>query len=281
MATSICPVYCRYCTRSYAVGVDTKTVTKATKKPKRKRWDDMFAYIRSNPQVRDVVVSGGDAFMLEPAHLEYIGKGLLSIPNVKRIRIATKGLAVGPMRITDDDDAWTATFLNIHAQGRAQGVSVALHTHFNHPNEITWTTERAALKLFQHGVTVRNQTVLLRGINNGVRTMATLIRSLGDINIQPYYVYQGDMVKGVEDLRTPLFEINNIQKHLRGITAGYHMPHFVVDLPGGGGKQLANSYESYDKETGISVFKAPAVDKDGDPDKLYFYHDPVKRQAKD
>lgn len=238
----------------------------------------MLEYICNNPRVRDVVVSGGDAFMLEAHQLKLIGEGLLAIPHVKRIRFATKGLAVGPIRFNDPQDTWTETFLDIHAQGRRQGVSVALHTHFNHPNEITWTTERAALKLFQNGVIVRNQTVLLRGVNDDVETMGTLIRSLGEMNVQPYYVYQGDMVEGVEDLRTPLWKINMLEQHLRGTIAGYMMPNFVVDLPGGGGKRLACTYVHYDIETGISVFRAPAVDREGEPDKLYFYHDPVKRQ---
>lgn len=150
-----------------------------------------------------------------------------------------------------------------------------MHTHFNHSNEMTWVAKSAALRLFQANVRVRNQTVLLRGVNDDPTTMSTLIRNLADNNITPYYVYQGDMVKGVEDLRTPLQTILNLECQLRGSIAGFMMPSFVVDLPGGGGKRLAASYKTYDRQTGKSTFIAPAVNGGGKDNKVYEYHDPV------
>ena len=146
-----------------------------------------------------------------------------------------------------------------------------MHTHFNHPNEITFATRLAAASLFRRGVMVRNQSVLLRGVNDNVATMSKLIRSLADLNIHPYYVYQADMVKGVEDMRTPLSTILDLEKQIRGTIAGFMMPSFVVDLPGGGGKRLASSYESYDEKTGVSTFRAPGVSVD----KEFTYHDPL------
>jgi lysine 2,3-aminomutase len=193
------------------------------------------------------------------------------MPNIKRIRFATKGLAVCPNRIIDISDDWTEALISICKQGRSIGKQVAIHTHFNHPNEITWITELAARRLFERGVVVRNQTVLLRGVNDDVETMSTLIRKLADLNIQPYYVYQSDMVSGVEDLRTPLFTILDLEKSIRGTIAGFITPSFVVDLPGGGGKRLANSYETYDPATGKSTWRAPGVSGD----KIFEYHDPV------
>lgn len=132
-------------------------------------------------------------------------------------------------------------------------------------------TELAANKLFHAGVTVRCQTVLLCGVNDSVEVMRELITKLADNNIIPYYVFQGDMVRGVQDLRTPLSTIVYIEEQLRGFVGGFMFPQFMVDLPGGGGKRLANSYISYDKNTGISRYRAPGV-KSG---KIFEYHDPV------
>ncbi|EME82991.1 uncharacterized protein MYCFIDRAFT_137116 [Pseudocercospora fijiensis CIRAD86] len=275
LATSVCPVYCRFCTRSYAVGNNTESVTKASQKPGRKRWETMFEYIERNPAVQDVVVSGGDSYYLQPAQLRLVGERLLSVPHVQRIRFATKGLGVCPMRILDGGDEWSDAFVELSNQGRAMGKQVAMHTHINHPREITWVTEKAARALFQKGVMVRNQSVLLKGVNDDVATMSTLIRKLADLNVQPYYVYQSDMVRGVEDLRTPLSKILELERKIRGTIAGFMMPQFVVDLPGGGGKRLANSFEKYDEESGVSTWKAPGVAGD----EVFTYHDPVS--AKD
>lgn len=231
----------------------------------------MLDHIANTPQIQDVVVSGGDSYYLSAEHLLYIGERLLQMANIKRFRFATKGLAVCPSRILDGADGWTSAFVRLSELGRKQGKQVAMHTHFNHPNEITWVTQVAARYLFERGVTVRNQSVLLKGVNDDLETMSALIRQLADLNIQPYYVYQSDMVKGVEDLRTPLSTILSLEKHIRGTIAGFMMPTFVVDLPGGGGKRLANSFETYDETTGLSTWKAPGV---SDPDETFEYHDP-------
>ncbi|KAK5132171.1 hypothetical protein LTR08_000328 [Meristemomyces frigidus] len=270
LATSVCPVYCRFCTRSYAVGSNTESVTKASMKPTKRRWEAMFEHIEKTPEIQDVVVSGGDSYYLQADHLRLIGDRLLSIPHIKRFRFATKGLAVCPMRILDPTDGWTEAFVELSNKGRSMGKQVAMHTHFNHANEITDVTELAARYLFQRGVTVRNQSVLLKGVNDELNTMATLIRKLADLNIQPYYVYQGDMVRGVEDMRTPLSTILHLEKNIRGTIAGFMTPTFVVDLPGGGGKRLANSFETYDESTGISTWKAPGVTGDA----VFEYYDP-------
>ncbi|KAI6802199.1 hypothetical protein KC361_g1326 [Hortaea werneckii] len=244
LATSVCPVYCRFCTRSYAVGANTESVTKAAVKPVKRRWEAMFEYIEKTPAIQDIVVSGGDCYYLQPEHLQYIGERLLSIPNVKRFRLASKGLAVCPMRITDRSDGWTDSLVDLSNKGRQSG---------------------------KQGVTVRNQTVLLKGVNDDLHTMSQLVRQLADLNVQPYYVYQGDMISGVEDLRTPLSTILELEKRMRGTIAGFMMPAFVVDLPGGGGKRLANSYETYDRNTGLSTWRAPGVAGD----KVFEYYDPV------
>lgn len=232
----------------------------------------MFEYIESHTAIQDVVVSGGDSYYLQPQHLTAIGRRLLSMPNIKRIRIASKGLAVCPMRIIDPEDEWVTALIQLTDFGRSRGKSVALHTHVNHEREITWITELAARKLFSAGVTMRNQTVLLRGVNDSVAAMSALIRRLADLNIQPYYVYQADMVQGLDDLRTPLSKIIHLEKHIRGTIAGFMTPTFVVDLPGGGGKRSVTSYEFYDEATGVSKWKAPGVKVE----EIFEYHDPAK-----
>ena len=185
LASSVCPVYCRFCTRSYSVGPETETVSKTRFLPIQKRWEKIFDYIERTPSLHDVVLSGGDTFSLEPAQLDSIGNRLLSIPHIQRIRLASKGLAVCPSRILDENDDWARTLIELSNLGRKIGKSVALHTHFNHPNEITWITSQAAQKFFENGVTVRNQTVLLKGVNNDLATMQRLIHKLAELNIQP------------------------------------------------------------------------------------------------
>ncbi|KAF3931356.1 hypothetical protein ABW20_dc0104819 [Dactylellina cionopaga] len=272
LATSVCPVYCRFCTRSYSVGAETDSVTKARFLPTRKRWEKVFEYIEQTPSIHDIVISGGDTYYLEPEHIFEIGRRLLSIPHIRRFRYASKGLAVCPSRILDRTDSWASALIEVVAQGRKQGKAVALHTHFNHPNEISWVTQVAAQRLYENGVAVRNQTVLLKGVNDDVLTMQALIHDLANINIQPYYVYQGDMVRGVEDLRTPLHRSLELEQNIRGTIAGFLMPQFIVDLPAGGGKRLTSSYQSYDRETGISRFEAPGVKG---PGRVFEYHDPL------
>lgn len=312
-----------FCTRSYAVGADTDTVTKASLKPTRKRWEEAFAYIESQPGLHDIVVSGGDSYYLMPEHLRLIGERLISIPNIRRFRFASKGLAVAPSRIIDGADGWVDALIDISNMAKKAGKSVALHTHFNHPNEISWVTALASQKLLEAGVMVRNQTVLLRGVNDDFQTMSTLIRKLADHNIFPvctrhtyslsifhtrtlhlipslgcrtylpsrpnspvthlsnikkkqqYYVYLCDMVQKVEHLRTPLQTILDLEAQIRGSIAGFMMPQFVVDLPGGGGKRLACSYRSYDRTTGISTYMAPAVKGRDKENKVYEYYDPM------
>jgi lysine 2,3-aminomutase len=265
-----CPVYCRFCTRSYAIGLDTDEVEKVRLGPSDERWKRAYRYIASRPELEDIVVSGGDAYQLRAAQIEEIGSALLAIPNVRRMRFATKGPAVMPMKILTDA-AWVDALTRVVEKGRALHKDVVLHTHFNHPTEITGITEAAMGRLFERGIVVRNQTVLMRGVNDDLETMARLIKRLGYVNVHPYYVYMHDMVKGVEDLRTSLNAAIALEKLVRGATAGFNTPMFMVDAPGGGGKRDVHSYEHYDRGTGVSVFSAPSVK----PGQLFTYFDPI------
>jgi len=271
LALDVCPVYCRFCTRSYAVGGDTEVVNKMKFNNAPEKWKRAFAYIASRPEIEDVVVSGGDAYMLAPNRLKLIGETLLSIPHIRRMRIATKGPAVMPMKILSDVN-WSNALIDIVKLGREKGKEVALHTHFNSANEITEITRQAMLHLFKNGVTVRNQSVLIKGVNDTFESMVHLIKKLSYMNVQPYYVYQHDMVEGTEDMRTSIAQTVELEKRVRGITAGFNTPLFVTDAPGGGGKRDVHSYDYYDEITGISIYRSPSVDEQ----KIYLYFDPIE-----
>lgn len=273
LALDTCPVYCRFCTRSYAVGVDTDEVEKVSLKATEERWARAFRYIRERPELEDIVVSGGDSYQLKARQISLIGDTLLDIDHIRRIRFATKGPAVMPMKLLTDEE-WFDALCRVVEKGRRLHKEVVLHTHFNHPNEITAITRRALDRLHERGVIVRNQSVLQRGVNDTVPVMQQLVKRLGYCNVQPYYVYVHDLVKGVEDLRTTVQTACDLEKAVRGITAGFQTPTFVCDAPGGGGKRVVHSFEHYDRDTGISVWAAPSV-KPG----YFLYFDPIDTLA--
>jgi len=274
LALDTCPVYCRFCTRSYAVGLDTDVVEKVSLKAEDGRWERALRYLSERPEVEDVVISGGDAYRLKPDQIRFIGERLLAMPHIRRFRFATKGIAIQPMKILTDT-AWVDAVTEITDKGRRLHKEVVIHTHFNHPNEVTAISKRAGDLLMERGITVRNQTVFQRGVNDDATTMMTLVKKLGFINVHPYYVYIHDLVKGTEDLRTSVATGIQVEKRVRGSTAGFNTPMFVVDAPGGGGKRDMHSYEHYDTTTGISVYTAPSV-KDG---QYFCYFDPVSSLA--
>ena len=272
LALDTCPVYCRFCTRSYAVGpdVDQAELEKVSLKANKERWEVIFDYIGTRPELEDIVISGGDSYNLRADQVREIGNRLLDIPHVRRMRFATKGPAVMPQKILTDDD-WFSALVEVVKRGRTMAKDVVLHTHFNHPNEITGITKRAMDRLHSEGVVVRNQSVLQRGVNDDVDAMQLLVKRLAYVNVQPYYVYVHDLVKGVEELRTTVETASQLEKAVRGTTAGFNTPTFVVDALGGGGKRGVHSYEHYDRETGISVYMAPSVK----PGKHFLYFDPI------
>ena len=266
-----CPVYCRFCTRSYLVGRNTELVKKDRLAPGSRRWQAGLDYIASRPEIEDVVLSGGDAYMMKPEHILLLGEALLKIPHVRRIRFASKGPAVLPMKLLTHPE-WVDALIQVIDGGRRQHKQVCLHTHFSHPREITDITRQGLDLLFERGVTMRNQGVLMRGVNDDAETMRSLARQLGSMNVQSYYIYQMDMVPGIEDLRTPLRTALELEKQVRGATSGFQTPLFVVDLPGGGGKRDVHSFEWHDPMTGISVYRSPNMDAEA----RYLYFDPLE-----
>tara|TARA_Y100001938_G_scaffold33630_2_gene46128 strand:+ start:9612 stop:10979 length:1368 start_codon:yes stop_codon:yes gene_type:complete len=271
LALDTCPVYCRFCTRSYAVGLNTDTVEKVSIKANQDRWGEIFEYIRRRKELEDIVISGGDMYRLKASQVRELGHALLDIPHVRRFRFATKGLAIQPMKILTDTD-WVDAVTEVVDRGRKMHKEVVIHTHFNTPNEVTGISQDAMNLLFERGITVRNQSVLQRGVNDTPELMISLIKKLSYINVHPYYVYVHDLVQGTEDLRTTVKEAVNLEKEVRGITAGFNTPLFIVDTLGGGGKRDVHSFEYYDRDTGISIYRAPAVKKE----QLFTYFDPMR-----
>ncbi|MCA9582677.1 MAG: KamA family radical SAM protein, partial [Myxococcales bacterium] len=239
-------------------------------KAKNDRWEKVFEYVASRPELEDIVISGGDAWNLRAAQIEEIGNRLLDIPHIRRMRFATKGPAVMPQKALTDDK-WFKAFVGVVQRGRKMDKDVVLHTHFNHPNEITAITAQAMSRFFQEGVVIRNQSVLQRGVNDTPEAMTLLCKRLSHVNVHPYYVYVHDLVRGTEELRTTVATAMEIEKHVRGATAGFNTPTFVVDAPGGGGKRDVHSRDFYDRVTGISVYTAPSVK----PGQQFFYFDPI------
>ena len=218
LITDMCSMYCRHCTRRRFAG------QKDDESPS-ERIEKCLAYIEKTPQVRDVLLSGGDALMVSDKKLEYIIQRLRAIPHVEIVRIGSRTPVVCPQRITPELCDMLKKYHPIW-----------LNTHFNHPNEFTPEAEQALARLANAGIPLGNQTVLLRGVNDCVHVMKKLMHELVRNRVRPYYIYQCDLSMGLEHFRTPVSKGIEIIENLRGHTSGYAVPTFVVDAPGGGGK---------------------------------------------
>ncbi|GAB4525603.1 MAG: KamA family radical SAM protein [Anaerolineales bacterium] len=218
LVTTQCATYCRYCTRSRIVGDPSATFSRA-------EFEMQIEYIKRTPQVRDVLLSGGDPLALNPRILEEILHRLREIPHVEIIRIGSRIPVFMPMRITDK---LTDMLQKYHP--------LWLNMHVNHPNEITAELEAACDKLTRAGIPLGNQSVLLAGVNDNVHIQRDLVQKLTRIRVRPYYLYQCDLVAGAGHFRTPVGKGIEIMEGLRGHTSGYAVPTYVIDAPGGGGK---------------------------------------------
>jgi lysine 2,3-aminomutase len=218
LATDFCSTYCRYCTRSRVVGQGDLT-------PSRERLGAAFAYIASHPEIRDVLLSGGDPLTLPDDQLEWILASLRAIPHIEVIRIGTKVPAVLPQRVTPQ----LARMLRKYHP-------LWMSLHFSHPDECCYETTRAAGMLADAGIPLGSQTVLLKGINDSVETMKALMHGVMKMRVKPYYLYQCDPISGSQHFRTTVAKGVEIIRGLRGHTSGYAVPTYVIDAPGGGGK---------------------------------------------
>ncbi|MGF7058925.1 lysine 2,3-aminomutase [Brassicibacter mesophilus] len=218
LITDQCSMYCRHCTRRRFAGQQDSAMGMD-------RIEKAIEYIRNTPQVRDVLLSGGDALLVSDERLESIISKLREIPHVEVIRIGSRVPVVMPQRITDD-------LVNMLRKYHP----IWLNTHFNHSKEITPESKKAIDRLADAGIPLGNQSVLLRGVNDCVHVMRELVHNLVKIRVRPYYIYQCDLSMGIEHFRTPVSKGIEIIEGLRGHTSGYAVPTFVVDAPGGGGK---------------------------------------------
>lgn len=218
LVTDRCPVYCRFCTRRRIVG-------RIERQAPRELLGEAFAYIRAHDEIKEVILSGGDAMMLADAQLDFILRELRAIAHVDIVRVASRMPVTCPMRVTPE----LAATLARHGP-------VYVMTHFNHPKECTELAYRAIDRLVSHGVVVHNQTVLLRGINDHVDTMRDLNRHLVAMRASPYYLHQCDLAEGIEHFRTPLSTGLAIIDGLRGHMSGLAVPQLCIDVPGGLGK---------------------------------------------
>lgn len=218
LITDQCSMYCRHCTRRRLAGEKDGARSRAD-------IDACIAYIKKTPEVRDVLLSGGDCLCVSDDTLEYIFQELRKIPHVEIIRLGSRTPVVMPMRITDE---LCAMMKKYHP--------VWLNTHFNHPKEMTPEAAEACRKLADAGIPLGNQSVLLRGVNDCPHIMRDLVHKLVMNRVRPYYIYQCDLSLGIGHFRTTVSKGIEIIEGLRGHTSGYAVPTFVVDAPGGGGK---------------------------------------------
>ena len=218
LVTTQCASYCRYCTRARIVGDPSATFSRA-------EFEMQIDYLKRTPQVRDVLLSGGDPLTLAPKLLEELLTRLREIPHIEIIRIGSRVPVFMPMRVTDELCDLLGRFHPLW-----------LNIHVNHPNEISKELADAADKLSRAGVPLGNQSVLLAGVNDCVHIQRKLVHDLVRIRVRPYYLYQCDLVEGAGHFRTPVGKGIEIIEGLRGHTSGYAVPTYVVDAPGGGGK---------------------------------------------
>ncbi|MBW2557553.1 MAG: lysine 2,3-aminomutase [Deltaproteobacteria bacterium] len=218
LVSNMCAMYCRHCTRKRRVG-DRDSI------PGREEILKGIEYIRQTPQIRDVLLSGGDPFLLSTDYLDWILTELQTIEHVEVIRIGTRTPAVLPSRITDN----LVNMLKRHHP-------IWINTHFNHPRELTTSSRRALAKLANAGIPLGNQSVLLSGINDCPRIMRSLVHKLVASRVRPYYLYQCDLSEGLGHFRTPVGKGIEILESLIGHTSGFAVPTYVIDAPGGGGK---------------------------------------------
>jgi lysine 2,3-aminomutase len=254
LVTDRCASYCRYCTRARVVsGVGEQEL--------HTDFEEAFRYLESHTEVRDVLLSGGDALLLSDSRLEQILARLRSIPHIEFLRIGSRVPIFLPQRITPE-------FCKMLQQFHPLWMSV----HVNHPRELTSEVRAALWRLADHGIPLGNQSVLLAGVNDSVEVMKTLVHKLLQCRVRPYYLYQCDLIRGTSHLRTSVAKGIEIIEGLRGHTSGYAVPQYVIDAPGGGGKVPINpGYVLYHDEE-----KAVIRNYEG---KIFEYPEPAARNA--
>lgn len=218
LVTTQCASYCRYCTRSRIVGDPGQTFS-------RQEFEAQIEYLENTPQVRDVLLSGGDPLVLAPKILKEILTRLREIPHIEIVRIGSRVPVFLPMRVTQELCDMLEEFHPLW-----------INIHINHPNEISQELAEACDRMARAGIPLGNQSVLLAGVNDCVHIQREMVQKMTRIRVRPYYLYQCDLVEGAGHFRTPVAKGIEIIEGLRGHTSGYAVPQYIVDAPGGGGK---------------------------------------------
>jgi lysine 2,3-aminomutase len=252
LVTDFCATYCRYCMRSRIVGQGTFL-------PDHAMWERALDYIRSHPEVRDVLISGGDPLVMSDDRIEWLLQRLRAIPHVEFLRIGTKIPAVLPQRITRDLCRMLKKYHPLF-----------MSLHFVHPDELTPETTRACERLADAGVPLGGQMVLLKGVNDDPATMKRLVLGQLKMRVKPYYLHQCDAIAGSMHFRTPIQTGMDIIRSLHGHTTGYAVPTYMVDAPGGGGKVPLTPNYVVGRQGDELVLKNYAGT-------LYRYHDALER----
>jgi len=254
MLNNQCPIICRFCTRKRKIGFPG-IVTRDTLR-------QGIEYIAAHPEIRDVIMSGGDPLLVPDKELERILKALRDIKHLEIIRIGTRVPGTLPDRITPELCEMLKKYHPLYA-----------NLHFNHPDEITPEVERACNRLADTGIPLGAQTVLLKGVNDDVEVMKELVHKLLKVRVKPYYLYQADMTLGTDHFRTTVEKGLEIIQGLQGHTSGMGVPYFVIDTPGGGGKVRLlpdTVIEQNDREIVVRNFEG----------KVFRYPQPVEKPTK-
>ena len=234
----VCAVYCRFCFRREVVGPGAEQVLS------RKAIQRALDYIRSRPEIWEVILSGGDPLVLSPRRLAGITEALAAIEHVRVLRIHTRLPVAHPGRITD----------GLVAALRASGKAIWVVLHANHPRELTPAARAACARLIEAGIPMLSQSVLLRGVNDDPATLEALMRAFVETRIKPYYLHHGDLAPGTAHLRTTIAEGQALMRETRGRVSGLCQPAYVLDIPGGHGKSpigpcyLAETEDGFEAE---------------------------------
>ncbi|MEU5000873.1 lysine 2,3-aminomutase [Streptomyces sp. NPDC021622] len=278
---STCPQYCGHCTRMDLVGNSTPQISKLKFSVKQQdRYESMLDYLRATPTVRDVVVSGGDVANVPWPRLESFVSALLELDHIRDIRLASKALMDLPQHWLSDDAR--RTMGSLAETARKRGVSLAVHTHVNNAQQVTPLNAEAARSLFESGVRdVRNQGVLMRGVNDTPKELLDLCFALLDgAGVMPYYFYLCDMIPNAEHWRVSLGHAQELQQAIMGYLPGFATPRLVCDVPFVG-KRWVHQVDHYDREHGISYWTKnylTSLERD-DPyalAKTHEYYDPIQ-----
>ena len=218
LVNNVCPVYCRFCTRKRLTALDNETLSTA-------QLDAAYAYVAAHPEIREVILSGGDPLLLPDARLVAIIDRLRAIDHVRMVRIHTRLPVVLPQRVTE-----------ALADSLSQRPPVWVVTHFNHPKELTDEARIACQRLIDRGIPVDNQSVLLKGVNDRADVLGELFATLVTWRVRPYYLHHCDRAEGVSHFRTPVEAGPALLSELRGTISGLALPTPVLDVPGGSGK---------------------------------------------